>query len=168
MEKSIEVRRAEPSDAVAIKEIYECEGVYSATLQLPYPSEALWLKRMNGMPDHVYAFVAIFDGRVAGNIGLEVNTNPRRRHVASFGMGVKDQAQGKGIGKALLTAVLDLADNWLNLKRVELTVYVDNKPAIKLYEQFGFKIEGESSMYAFRDGHYVSAYHMARVQSPDN
>jgi len=161
---SIEVRRAEPSDATAIKEVYECEGVYSGTLQLPHPSAALWNKRLSNMPDNVYAFVATLDNSVVGNIGLEVCNNPRRRHVASFGMGVKDHAQGKGVGKALLKTALDLADNWLNLKRVELTVYVDNDAAIGLYKHFGFEIEGESGMYAFRNGHYVSAYHMARVR----
>lgn len=63
----------------------------------------------------------------------------------------------------MLSAAVDLADNWLNLKRLELTVYVDNDPAINLYKKFGFIIEGESALYAFRNGEYVSVYHMARL-----
>ena len=55
------------------------------------------------------------------------------------------------------------ADNWLNLKRIEITVYVDNKRAIGLYKKFGFEVEGESKDYAFRNGKYVNAFHMARV-----
>ncbi|MBD0785745.1 GNAT family N-acetyltransferase [Vibrio sp. Y2-5] len=160
---SVEIRRAEPSDARAIKEIYEGKNAYSSTLQLPHPSLALWEKRTTDVPDNVYVYVALVDGEVVGNLGFEVCTSPRRRHVASLGMGVKDDIQGRGVGSALLATVIGLADNWLNLKRIELTVYSDNDRAINLYKKFGFAIEGESKAYAFRNGEYVSAYHMARV-----
>jgi putative acetyltransferase len=160
----VKVRRTEASDARAIKELYECENAYSGTLQLPHPSLALWEKRISNIPDSVYSYVATVDGEVVGNLGFMIEINPRRRHVASFGMGVKDDKQGLGIGSALLATALDLADNWLNLKRIELTVYVDNERAINLYKKFGFVMEGESQAYAFRNGVYVSVYHMARVK----
>nr|WP_319556374.1 GNAT family N-acetyltransferase [uncultured Vibrio sp.] len=159
----IEVRRVEPSDARAIKEIYECENAYKGTLQLPNPSLELWERRMSNVPDNIYAYVAVLDGQVVGNLGFEVCTNPRRRHVGSFGMGIKDNVQGKGVGSALLSTAIDLSDKWLNLKRLELTVYVDNERAINLYKKFGFEIEGESKNYAFRCGEYVNVYHMARI-----
>ena len=159
----VEIRIAEPSDARGIKEIYECENAYSGTLQLPNPSLALWEKRMSNVPDNVYAYVAILNGEIVGNLGFELCVNPRRRHVASLGIGVKDNAQGQGVGKALLGVAKDLADNWLNIKRIELTVYVDNERAINLYKKAGFTVEGESKSYAFRNGEYVDVYHMARV-----
>lgn len=159
----VEIRRAELTDAKAIKNIYDCLNAYSETLQLPHPSLELWEKRVSNIPDNGYVYVALLDGVVVGNIGFEVCTNQRRRHVASFGMGVKDNVLGKGVGSKLLSTVIDLSDNWLNLKRLELTVYVDNERAIKLYKKYGFKIEGKSEAYAFRNGEYVSAYHMARV-----
>jgi len=159
----VEVRRAGLSDAKAIKEVYECENAYRETLQLPYPSLDLWEKRISTLPEHVYAYVALRNDKVVGHIGFEVLTNPRRRHVGSFGMGVKDSAHGKGVGSALLTAVTELADKWLNLKRIEITVYVDNERAISLYKKFGFEIEGESKAYAFREGEYVNVFHMARM-----
>ena len=160
---TVEIRRAEPSDARAIKQIYECKNAYSSTLQLPHPSLTLWEKRTTDVPDNVFFYVALVDGETVGNLGFEVCTSPRRRHVASLGMGVKDDVQGRGVGSALLATVIDLADNWLNLKRIELTVYSDNDRAINLYKKFGFAVEGESKAYAFRNGEYVSAYHMARV-----
>lgn len=64
-----------------------------------------------------------------------------------------------------MATMVDLADNWLNLLRIELTVFVDNKAALGLYSKFGFEIEGESEAYAFRDGEYVSVYHMARIKT---
>ncbi len=79
-------------------------------------------------------------------------------------MCVHDEWQGKGIGKALMSAGLDLADKWLNLTRLELEVYTDNEPAIRLYEGFGFEREGTLRQHAFRDGHYVDSYMMARLR----
>lgn len=160
----IQVRRTEPSDARSVKEIYECPNAFRGTLQLPHPSLELWEKRLTHIPEHVYSYVALYQGEVIGNLGLEVCVNPRRRHVASLGMGVKDNFAGKGVGSALLKTAVDLCDNWINIKRLELTVYTDNEQAINLYKKFGFQIEGESAAFAFRDGEYVAAYHMARIQ----
>jgi len=159
----VEIRKAEPSDARAIKEVYECKNAYSNTTQLPHPSLDLWEKRISNVPDNVYAYVALLGDEVVGNLGFEIFASPRRRHVASFGMGIKDNVQGKGVGGALLATAIDLADNWLNLKRIEITVYVDNERAINLYKKFGFELEGESKAYAFRNGEYVNVYHMARI-----
>ena len=114
---SIIVRRSEPSDAKGIKEIYECTNAYTGTLQLPNPSLESWQKRISNMPDNVYSYVALIDGEIVGNLGMEVCVNPRRRHVASFGMGVKDDVLGKGVGSQLLATAIDLCDNWINIKR---------------------------------------------------
>lgn len=160
---AIEIRRAELSDARAIKEIYHCKNAYSSTLQLPHPSLKLWETRSSDTSDHIHAFVALLNNEIVGNLTFELCTNPRRRHVASFGMGVKDDMSGQGIGSALLSTAVELADKWLNIRRIEITVYVDNQSAITLYKKFGFEIEGESPDYAFRNGEFVSAYHMARI-----
>lgn len=64
--------------------------------------------------------------------------------------------------------MIDLCDNWLNVKRIELNVYVDNHAAIALYKKFGFQIEGELVEYAFRHGEYVNAYQMARLNQIKN
>ena len=85
--------------------------------------------------------------------------------MATLGMGVHDDFQNKGVGTRLLQAVLDLADNWLNLKRVELQVFTDNARAVHLYEKFGFIVEGTHEAFAFREGEYVDAYYMARVKA---
>ncbi len=79
-------------------------------------------------------------------------------------MAVRDDWQGKGVGTALMEAVLDLADNWLNLTRIELSVYTDNAAGDALYKKFGFEIEGTHRRYAFRNGEYTDAYSMARIK----
>jgi putative acetyltransferase len=125
----------------------------------------MWRKRLSEPSEDLFSLVACVDGEVVGNLGLETNaTRWRMRHTGRIGMAVRDDWQGKGVGSALMEAALDLADNWLNLTRIELHVYVDNAAGIALYEKFGFEIEGTHRRFAFRDGEYVDAYSMARLK----
>jgi len=80
-------------------------------------------------------------------------------------MGVAGEWQGKGVGSKLLATALEIADNWMNLRRVELSVYADNEAAIALYRKFGFEDEGLFRDYAVRDGVLVDALSMARLRS---
>jgi L-phenylalanine/L-methionine N-acetyltransferase len=50
------------------------------------------------------------------------------------------------------------------VRRLELAVYVDNAPAIRLYKRFGFEIEGTRRAAAFRDGAFVDDHVMARLR----
>jgi putative acetyltransferase len=63
-----------------------------------------------------------------------------------------------------MRALIDFADNWLNLTRLELEVYADNEAAIHLYESFGFEIEGTLRKHAFRDGRYIDSIVMGRLR----
>jgi len=163
---AITVRRAEPRDAEAMQAIFAMPRAQAGTLQLPYPSVEMWRKRLqDGVGSEDFVLVAEVDGRVVGNLGLHVaSKSPRRRHAGYIGMSVHDDWQGKGVGTALMTAAVDLADNWLDYSRLELTVYTDNAAAMKLYRRFGFEVEGTLRNYAVRDGRYVDAYAMARLK----
>ena len=87
----------------------------------------------------------------------------RRRHVMFLGISVSAPAQRQGVGQALMTALLDYADNWAQVLRLELNVYADNAAAIRLYERCGFSLEGRMRAYALRDGAYVDSLAMARL-----
>ena len=160
----IAIRKAEPSDAEAIWKCYTAPLVVRNTLQLPYRSleSVRELLTKGGEGGHI--LVAVIDGEVAGMIGLHTYSRPRINHRAEIGMMVRDDWQGKGVGKAMMQAVIDLAEKWLNLARIELTVFTDNEPAISLYRKFGFEIEGTLRKHAFRDGEFVDSYVMARVK----
>ena len=160
---TIQVRAREPRDVEAIAAIFACPGVIHGTLQLPFPSQELWRKRLSQHDDAHHALVATVAGEVVGNLGLTRLTRARRAHVGEIGMGVRDAWQGKGVGSALMEAALDLADNWLGLRRLELRVYVDNERAIALYRKFGFEVEGTHRAYSIRNGVYVDSYSMARI-----
>jgi L-phenylalanine/L-methionine N-acetyltransferase len=163
------IRRAEPDDYLAIYEIYSCPKAFTGTLQLPYPSREQWRRRLAEPTDEHYNLVAVVGSRVVGNLGIHTFPNkPRRRHVGAIGIGIHDDWQGKGVGTALMHAGVDLADNWLNLRRLELEVYTDNEAAIQLYERFGFEREGTLRQHAFRNGRYVDSYVMGRLRPSDD
>lgn len=163
---NITIRATEPTDFEAIRETMAQPVACAGTLQVPLPSAEMWRKRLAELPVGDHSLVAEVDGKVVGNIGLHAIPKSRRRaHVAAIGMAVHDAYQGKGVGTALMKAALDLADNWLQFTRIELTVYVDNAAALALYKAFGFEIEGTHKQYAFRNGAYVDSYSMARVRS---
>jgi L-phenylalanine/L-methionine N-acetyltransferase len=163
--KGLQIRRAEADDYSAIHEIFSSPKVFAGTLQLPYPSREQWRQRLADPADGTYHLVAVVGDQVVGMLGVHTFPDkPRRRHVGVIGMAVRDGWQGKGIGTDLMRAAIDLADKWLNLTRLELEVYTDNEPAIRLYKRFGFEREGTLRQYAFRDGHYVDSYMMARLR----
>jgi putative acetyltransferase len=165
----IVIRRAEPADAEAIHSTFTGPKVIAGTLQLPYPSIEMWRKRLTDLSPSDFLLVATIDGDVIGNLGLhEAGKSPRRRHVGSIGMSVRDDNQGRGVGTALMSAAIELADGWLNYQRLELNVYTDNLAALALYRNFGFVIEGTFRAYAFRDGQYVDSYAMARLHPAFN
>ncbi len=164
----IVIRHAEPGDYAAVQRIMSGPRAVWGTLQVPFPSLEFWRQRMAEPPEGLYSLVACVDGEVVGHLGLHTSPNrPRRRHVGQIGMAVRDDWQGKGVGSALMKAAIDLAENWLNLIRLELEVYTDNEPAIRLYKKFGFQIEGTLICHAFRDGRFVDSYTMARLRDRD-
>jgi len=162
---NVTIRRAEPSDYEALYKIFTGTKVIRGTLQLPYPSLEVWRKRMAEPEEGRYNLVAVVDDQVVGHLGLGTEPGrPRRKHVGEVGMSVHDDFQGRGIGTALLKAAVDMADNWLNLLRLELTVFIDNEPAVRLYKKCGFEIEGTLRNHSFRAGQYVDVYFMARLK----
>jgi L-phenylalanine/L-methionine N-acetyltransferase len=159
------IRAQEPEDIEAVAEISMCPSVVAGTLQLPFRSVAERRARLAQPEEGVHRLVAEGDGRVVGTLGLHVEPNPRRRHAGSLGMAVHDAFQGQGVGSALLAAAINLADNWLGLRRLELHVYPDNAVAIQLYEKFGFVVEGTARDFALQNGVFVDALMMARLRT---
>lgn len=161
----IRIRRAEPEDYEAWAAVFEGATAQSETLQVPYPSRDQWRKRLAETPPGAHRLVALFENVLVANAGLHPFDTPRRAHAAHFGIAVRDDHQGRGVGTALITAILDLADKWTPYTRIELGVYADNARAIALYKKFGFVEEGLSRAHTLRGGVYVDVTSMARLRS---
>ena len=167
----LRIRHVEPEDYVGFHESLVTPKAMSGTLQMPYTSKESRRERMTKIESPGFSLVAEMPSATAAS-GYEIVANAgvfpsgpsiRRRHAMGIGMSVRDDWQGRGIGSALMEALIDRADNWMNVLRLELTVYVDNAPAIALYTRFGFENEGRMRAYAMRDGAFVDAYAMGRL-----
>ena len=146
------IRRAELRDAEALCAVFGSPRAQAGTLQMPMPSVEFWRKRIDAQSPPMTTSRGRGRWRVVGNAGLHSARTRASAPRASVGMSVRDDWQGKGVGRALMARVVDLADNWFDYRRLELTVYVDNPAALALYQRFGFEIEGTLREYAFRNG----------------
>jgi putative acetyltransferase len=158
------IRHLEPADLPMVHALYEEPQAFANTLQVPYQSSAHWEQKLVAREGFT-CLVAVRAQELVGQLGLEVYRSPRRRHVATLGMGVKASARNTGVGSALLSAAISLCEQWLNVSRIEIEVYTDNQAALALYHRHGFLIEGTSRNYAFRDGKFVDVHIMARVSA---
>ena len=164
MTDGVVIRRAEPSDVEGIAALFRSREAALGTLQNPYPSVAQWTERLTkNDPTLNYTLVAVAGDELVGHAGLHGVENPRRRHAWHLGMSVRDDWHNRRIGTRLMEALVDLADNWLGALRLELTVYIDNAHALRLYRKLGFEIEGTHRAFSLRDGRYADTYFMARL-----
>lgn len=159
------LRAPEEADAPALAELLNLPGVRRGTARLPFNDQAFVLKRIRTPQDVNRSIIAVLDGRPMAWGSLEPGTG-RRAHSAGLGPSVHDDVWGRGIGRDVLAALLDLADNWLGLRRIELDVMADNSRAISLYEQAGFEREGLARAAVITDGALADLVLMARLRSP--
>jgi ribosomal protein S18 acetylase RimI-like enzyme len=86
----------------------------------------------------VYASVAV---DVSGVIGYQLSTgNPFGAHLAR--LAVRPQAQGRGIGAALVSDLVHKLDN-NHLARLSVNTQADNAASLSLYKKLGFTRTGE-------------------------
>lgn len=166
------IRPVNMNDAKEINEMRRMEGIMENIMGLP--SETVetsqdYLSRTDALR-HQFVAVVKKDRNselVVGTVGLHVHPLPRKRHSASIGIMVHTEYQGMGIGTKLLQTVIDLADNWLMLHRLELEVFADNEKAINLYQKMGFEIEGVRRKAAIRNGRYADEMVMSRIREEE-
>ncbi len=142
------------------------EDIISELLQTPYPSAEAWRKRLETQATEVDGIhlVAVHGNEVVASAGIHGHPNmPRLRHSGGLGICVTRAWQGRGVGSEMMRRLLDWADNWMGLLRVELSVYTDNVRAIALYRKHGFEMEGTLRAFALRRGQYADVFMMARL-----
>ena len=158
------IRAPATEDIPALVELINCPGVRFGTMRLPFTT-AEWVKTRvpNTSPD-VTSVVADVAGVARGWASL-VRGQGRVAHAARLGVSVHDAFTRQGLGRAMLGVLIDVADHWLGLRRLSLTVNTDNAPAIALYKGLGFEIEGTLRGDILRDGQLVDSYAMARLRA---
>lgn len=149
-----------------ISSFYQCLGLVAAEriyieMLTPPPLQDVMEFQMGLVSRNGAVYYAVINGRVVGWCDVFPEENPRQSHRGSLGMGLLPEFRGKGIGYALMTAVLNHAKKQ-GLEKVELNVYTSNSAAIALYRKAGFTEEGLVKKYRKLDGIYYDCLTMAK------
>jgi ribosomal protein S18 acetylase RimI-like enzyme len=104
------------------------------------------------------SLMAFCDGKPAGFLLNGIRTSAGRKIAWNGGTGVASEFRGRGVGKVLMRATMDIYREQ-GIELATLEAIADNQPAISLYQQFGYEVvdrltflthEGELSEHAFQ------------------
>jgi putative acetyltransferase len=162
------IRPVNAGDGEGINILRRLPGTFENILGIPSERIKRNEEFVQNMGSDTHAFVAVAKHKnneeiIIGMATMQMGANPRLRHTAGCGIMVHVDYQNKGVGTALMKALIDIADNWLMIARIELTVFSDNVAAIHLYEKLGFEREGLKKYAAIRYGKYEDELLMARI-----
>ena len=151
----------QPSDWSAVRDIYE-QGIATrlATFETAAPSWEDWDARH--LTD--LRLVADDDGEVLGWAALSP-TSARACYagVAEESVYVAESARGKGIGGALLTELLDRADE-AGFWTIQTSIFPENVASIALHKRCGFREVGTRERIARLDGAWRDTVLLERRQ----
>ena len=136
-------------DWPAVETIY-AEGIAarSATFETATPDYEAF--DASHLPEH--RFVAVEDGRVVGWVVLSP-TSSRACYagVAESSVYLAENARGRGVGRALMEAVLASAREG-GLWTIHAGMFPENTASVALHERLGFRIVGRFEWIARLDG----------------
>ncbi|MCA1058999.1 GNAT family N-acetyltransferase [Rossellomorea aquimaris] len=159
----MKIRPIEVKDAERVVEIMRQKAVLPNIIALPSLRTDKFEERLKNPSPNQHDFVAEVDGLVVGLCGLNQGSG-RRAHTGSLFVFIDEHYHGRGIGTGLIQNAIDLADNWLRIERIELTVIDVNTKAKTLYERLGFKNEGFKCGSIVQNGRLAGEYCMARFR----
>jgi RimJ/RimL family protein N-acetyltransferase len=100
--------------------------------------------------------------KVVGSLTLDRYGNVEKtRHVRVLGMLVTNGYRGMGIGTKMVAYALKWARSREDVEKVVLGVFSSNKRAFRLYEKFGFEVEGVKKKHYYIAGKHADEIDMA-------
>ncbi|HUZ80165.1 MAG TPA: GNAT family N-acetyltransferase [Thermoplasmata archaeon] len=165
-----ELRWADLDDLIDIYlHLYEERGVTGSIGITLYhepptrPSEIAWFADLfrRNLEGAALTRVAEVDGHAVGSCTVSASgsgQNSEQSHVGILGILIHRAHRGHGVGRALMTDVLERCRGRYEL--VRLSVFSDNSRAIRLYEQLGFQRCGHSPRAIRRGNTYFDTDEM--------
>jgi L-amino acid N-acyltransferase YncA len=160
------IRPATPADAAACQAIYGHNAVHgTGTFEEAEPSMDEMQRRMATVTGHGLPYlVAEADGQILG-FAYAGPFRPRAayRYTVEDSVYVAPEAHGRGVGKALLLAVIAACEA-LGLHQM-LAVIGDsaNAGSIGLHRSCGFEMVGTSPGLGFKHGRFIDVVFMQRA-----
>ncbi|HEV2315982.1 MAG TPA: GNAT family protein [Thermoplasmata archaeon] len=162
------VRRAEPNDAeawVANVSRVASERVYLMTEVFRRSVEEVRIQFAGADPTQDLWLIAEVDGRIVGGADFHRGSQSKNAHVAALGIALVREYRGLGLGEGVIRAGLAWARE-LGIRRVRLSVFATNGPALSLYRKLGFVEEGRLRGEVILEGAPVDEVLMALSLDP--
>jgi ribosomal protein S18 acetylase RimI-like enzyme len=164
---SADIRALAPDDAEAYSrlrlESLESDPEAFGTSDVEHRRLSIETIRARIAPDPENKFVigAFVDGQLVGSVGLVRETNIKERHKARlWGVYVKANVRGQGLGRRLLTELLHRAARIEGVEQIVLAVAAPQAAAIALYRSLGFVSFGREPRALKLGGRYVDEEYM--------
>jgi RimJ/RimL family protein N-acetyltransferase len=165
---TVTIREAEPKDAAKliayVQEIAAEPGLHivmqAGEFNLTVEQEEQFVANCAAADNSLF-LIAESEGEIVGALTCIGGHRRAIRHASELGITVAKEWRGQGIGTAMMERAIEWAKKNGVTIRIELTAFVRNKDAIRLYERLGFKVEGRRQKAIFRDGVYQDNLVMA-------
>lgn len=109
-------------------------------------SDDEWIAKVSSyaLSEHTRVYVAYEGEELHGMMGIKFETTAKRRHIGTvFGVYVARSARGRGISKRLMNHLLAEVREVEYIRKIKLTVNVEQENARNLYKSFGFREVGK-------------------------
>jgi L-amino acid N-acyltransferase YncA len=135
----MELQPMRPDDWPTVRAIYKVGiATGNATFETAAPEWAAW--DAGHLADH--RLVARLEGRVVGWTALApVSDRCAYAGVAEDSIYVAREVQGRGVGRALLTAVVASAERG-GIWTVQTGIFPENQASVRLHQTCGFRVVG--------------------------
>jgi [ribosomal protein S5]-alanine N-acetyltransferase len=156
------IRPLEPGDAGPLARLFAANREFMAPFEPPRPegyyTESVQAERIADLlvrtaEDHVYGFVVLDQGEIAGRITLsEVVRGPLQS--ANVGYWIDQGRNGRGLATRALAALLETAFGELGLHRVGACTRLENHASQRVLAKNGFTRIGIARRHLFVGGEW--------------
>jgi L-amino acid N-acyltransferase YncA len=144
-----EIRPMTAGDWPAVTAIY-AEGI--ATRAATFETEPPDYSSFDASHHAEHRLVAVEDGLVVGWVALApTSSRPCYAGVAEGSVYVAERARGRGVGRALMEALLASADSG-GIWTIQAGMFPENAASLALHERLGFRLVGRFERIAQLDG----------------
>jgi len=163
----IQIRRLTPAEALSYREIRlaglkESPEAFGSTFERESAQPLAWF-RDRLRTSQVFGGFCV--GELLGIAGFAIREGEKERHKGLlWGMYVRPEARGAGVGQQLVEAVIAVARRHVEV--IQLSVVSDNEQALRLYARLGFLEYGVERNSLKQDGRYCDEILMAMDLAP--
>lgn len=164
--RGIVVREVTAADMPAVQTIYAHHVLHGlATFEEVPPTADELLSRRAGILDQGLPYLAAeIDGAVVGySYATAYRPRPAYRHTVEDSVYVADGLGGRGIGRALLSALVARCEAGPWRQMIAVIGDSGNRASIALHESLGFRPAGSLSAVGFKLGGWVDTVLMQRA-----